>query len=151
LNILLDTDVVSLLAPERPPAPDALRGWIEENADRLFLSVVAVAEIERGICKLARSGQQRKARAIEAWFRSVVDAYAERVLPFDIEAARIAGAIDDAAIAKGFNVLFADVAIAATAARHDMAIATRNTRHFSPLGSRLFALPGFGAPTPPPS
>lgn len=141
MKILLDTDVVSLLAPERSPASDALRGWIGDNADRLFVSVVTVAEIERGVHKLMRTGQQRKARAIEGWFRAIVDFYGERVLPFDVEAARIAGRIDDEAVARGFNILFADVAIAATAARHDLAVATRNVRHFRPLGARLVELP----------
>ncbi len=141
MNILLDTDVISLLAPERAPAPDTFRQWIEERADHLFLSVVTVAEVERGIRKLTRTGQPRKARAIENWFTALAQSYGEHILPFDSEAAWIAGRIDDAAVASGFNILFADVAIAATATRHGMAVATRNARHFRPLGSRLVDLP----------
>ncbi|HMN70695.1 MAG TPA: PIN domain-containing protein [Rhodoblastus sp.] len=141
MNILLDTDVLSLLAPERPAAPPAMRHWIEEKGSSLFISVVTVAEIERGLRKLARMGRSRKAEIIRGWFSLVTDTYAERILPFDIEAARIAGRLDDLAAAKGFNMLFADVAIAATAARHDMAVATRNIRRFEPLGVRLAEMP----------
>ncbi len=118
-----------------------MRHWIEEKGSSLFISVVTVAEIERGLRKLARMGRSRKAEIIRGWFSLVTDTYAERILPFDIEAARIAGRLDDLAAAKGFNMLFADVAIAATAARHDMAVATRNIRRFEPLGVRLAEMP----------
>ena len=141
MRILLDTDVVSLLAPERSPVSSVFRNWVEENTDRLFLSVVTIAEVERGIRKLKRAGQQRKARAIESWFKAIVELYGDRVMPFDVEAAWIAGRLDDEATAKGFNILLADVAIAATAARHGMAVATRNARRFRPLGARLIELP----------
>lgn len=141
MNAILDTDVLSLLAPERPEPPVVLRRWIADRSDRLFISVVSVAEIERGIRKLTRTGKRRKAVAVRDWFSRVVETYEERILPFDLEAARIAGRLDDEATAKGFNILFADVAIAATAARHDMEVATCNVRHFEPLGARLAKLP----------
>ena len=56
------------------------------------------------------------------------------VLAFDVDLARIFGPLSDKAIASGRHPGFADVAIAATAAAHDLIIATRNVRHFMPLG-----------------
>jgi hypothetical protein len=60
--------------------------------------------------------------------------YGERILPFDVPAARIAGALSDVARSKGQAPGFADVAIAATAKRRGLTILTTNVRHFAPLG-----------------
>jgi toxin FitB len=60
--------------------------------------------------------------------------YADRVLPFDLTAARIAGALSDAAQAEGRHPGFADVAIAAIAKSRELLILTLNLRHFDPLG-----------------
>ena len=58
---------------------------------------------------------------------------ADCVLPFDIGAARIAGALTDRARAAGHAPGFADIAIAATAVNRDPTVLTRNLRHFEPL------------------
>lgn len=59
--------------------------------------------------------------------------YDERVLPFDVPAARIAGRLSDRARAKGLSPGFPDLAIAATAVAHRLSVLTRNVRHFAPL------------------
>ena len=69
--------------------------------------------------------------------------YADRVLPFDLTAARIAGALSDAAQAEGRHPGFADVAIAAIAKSRELAIVTLNLRHFAPSVSiHSIRLPG---------
>ncbi len=60
--------------------------------------------------------------------------YGNRILAFDVAAARVAGALSDLARSKGRPPGFADIVIAATAASHELTILTRNTRHFEPLG-----------------
>ena len=60
--------------------------------------------------------------------------YADRELGFDLPAARIAGALGDAARAGGRHPGFADVAIAAIAKSRGLIILTFNLRHFDPLG-----------------
>jgi predicted nucleic acid-binding protein len=60
--------------------------------------------------------------------------YSDRVLAFDLTAARIAGTLLDLAVAAGRHPGFPDVAIAATAKAHDLVVLTRNMRHFAPLG-----------------
>jgi len=59
--------------------------------------------------------------------------YGNRVLPFDVAAARIAGALSDRARSKGRSPGFPDLAIAATAIAYDLTVLTRNLRHFVPL------------------
>ncbi|WP_456714706.1 PIN domain-containing protein [Bradyrhizobium sp. USDA 4353] len=130
---LVDTNVISAAAPGRP-FPAALVDWMDAQSASLFISVVTVAEIEDGIAKLRREGATRKSADIAAWLETVVHLYADRILPFDIEAARIAGALTDRARGLGHAPGFADIIIAATARRHQLTILSRNLRHFEPLG-----------------
>ena len=103
------------------------------HSDSLFLSAVTVAEICDGIAKMRRTGSTARAAGLRAWFDLVLHLYAERVLPFDIAAARVAGALTDRARAAGRSPGFADIAIAATAASRGLVVLTRNLRHFGPL------------------
>lgn len=130
---LLDTSVLSALAPGRTPSPDLAR-WLRARTDRLFLPAIAVAEVEAGLAKLRRQGAAARAEALSAWLDAVLDAYGERVLPLDAAAARVAGRLSDAALAQGRHPGFADVAIAAIAQVHDLLLLTANARHFAPLG-----------------
>jgi predicted nucleic acid-binding protein len=54
-------------------------------------------------------------------------------LPFDSPTAEIAGSLADLARGRGYSPGFADIAIAATARRHDLTILSRNERHFAPI------------------
>ncbi len=107
---------------------------MDAQSGALFLSAVTIAEIEDGIAKARREGAARKADSLAAWLATVLHLYGERVLPFDVDAARIAGALSDRARGQGQAPGFADIIIAATASRHQLTILTRNMRHFEPLG-----------------
>ena len=107
---------------------------MDENSDRLFLSSITIAEIEAGIAKIGRQGSARKADRLKEWLETLLHLYADRVLAFDVPAARIAGRLSDGARAKGVSPGFPDLAIAATAVVHRLAVLTRNIRHFTPLG-----------------
>jgi toxin FitB len=96
-----------------------------------------VAEVEAGIARLRRIGTGPRADNLREWFDRVVEIYAERILPFDIAAARIAGAVGDSALAAGRHPGFADVAIAAIAKSRELVVATLNRRHFEPLGVEI--------------
>jgi predicted nucleic acid-binding protein len=134
---LLDTDALSAFAPGRHTIPPAAAGWFDNRADRLYLSVITAVEIETGIAKLFRTGATRRAGALRAWFERVMAVYADRILSFDLAAARIAGALGDAAEATGRHPGFADVAIAAIAKARELPVITLNRRHFEPLGVEI--------------
>jgi hypothetical protein len=131
---LLDTNVLSAFAPGKAALAPKVAVWFEEHTDELFLSVITAAEIEAGISKLHRTGSGRKADALRDWFERILRFYADRVLPFDLAAARIAGALDGIAQAEGRHPGFADIAIAAIATSGQLVILTLNLRHFDPLG-----------------
>ena len=132
---LVDTSVLSAFAPSRTETtPEALAEWFRKNGDRLYLSSISIAEIEKGIAKLRRAGAIKRADSLKGWLDSIETGYDDHVLPFDGKAARLAGQIDDAVTAKGRNPGLADIIIAATAKAHDLTILTANERHFEALG-----------------
>ncbi|BCH21618.1 PIN domain-containing protein [Mesorhizobium sp. L-8-3] len=133
---LLDTNVVSADAPaKRQVGPEAFAAWVREHGDQLYISTVTIAEIEAGIARADRIGATTKAERLRRWLAAVEHFYAGRILPFDVEAARYAGAILDRA--RAHDPGFEDIAIAATAAARGLTVLTANERHFTPLGVPL--------------
>ena len=130
---LVDTNVISVRAPARV-TPTEITVWMDAHSEKLFLSVVTIAEIEDGIAKAKREGAARKSRNLSAWLETVLHLYAARILPFNLATARLAGVLSDLARGQGHAPGFADIMIAATAQRHGLTILTRNLRHFEPLG-----------------
>ena len=132
---LLDTSVVSILAPGREDLmPARLRLWLQAHHEQLFLPCIAVAEMAQGIGKLRRAGGAKRADRLDQWLDGLLAAYQDRILPLDALAARLAGKISDAAIAQGSHPGFPDVAIAALAQNAGLLLLTCNLKHFQPLG-----------------
>jgi len=69
----------------------------------------------------------------------VLHLYSDRVLPFANPTAEIAGASADLGRGRGHSPGFADIAIAATAHRHDLTILSCNKRHFAPMDLAVVA------------
>ncbi len=99
--------------------------------------VVTAAEIRAGVAKAAREGAKRKAENLESWWDAIEFLYGDRILPLDLKAATIVGALADRAAAKGRAPGFADIAIAATAEARALVLLTRNTRHFDHICDRV--------------
>lgn len=127
---LLDTDVVSLLRrPDRHPAPAR---WLQgQRPADLFVSVVTLAEIERGLARQKRRNPAF-ARDLEAWMEQMAVSFADRIIGVDPAAARLWGRMSGDI--GHFNV---DLLIAATALVHGLTVVTRNVRHFEPTGVRV--------------
>ena len=98
---LVDTDVLSAGAPTKAVPAGALLGWMERNSGDLFVSVITIAEVDDGIARSARIGATAKAERLQTWLALVLHLYGERVLPFDLAAARLAGVLADRARALG--------------------------------------------------
>jgi hypothetical protein len=133
---LLDTNIVSQLAPDkdgRPKAPKALGEWLLRNADQLYLSALSVVEIKAGIEKLRRAGGEHRALDLDGWLDRILTMYGERILSLDADVAKIAGVLTEEARANGSHPGLSDVLIAATAQAHDHGLLTDNMRHFAPL------------------
>ena len=124
---LIDTDVLSALR-RRERSPDVVRWISDQRTTDLYLSVVSVGEIERGIVR-QRHRDPAFARVLAAWLDSVLALYGERILAVDLSTARRWGRRSGALDHKG-----ADLLIAATALEHGLTVVTRNVRHFEPTG-----------------
>ncbi|MBZ9657213.1 type II toxin-antitoxin system VapC family toxin [Phyllobacterium lublinensis] len=133
---LLDTNVISLLAPaaRRTEADEKVIEWIISRSEHLWLSVITAAEIEDGIANAARTGATRKSRHLEEWWGEVRHYYGNRILPLDLDTARIAGHMMTTARAAGISPGFEDIAIAATGKKNELTVLTVNERDFRPLG-----------------
>ena len=83
---LLDTDVLSALRKRKRHPEIAGRVELQRSAD-LYLSVVSVGEIERGIERQQRHDPVH-AHALAAWLDRVLALYGERILGVDLSAAR---------------------------------------------------------------
>ena len=128
--ILLDTNVVSEAIK---PAPDAaVRYWLDEqSAETLYLSSVTIAELTFGIGALPEG--RRKDR-LTAALEGVMAMFGERILPFDTRAARRYGDLAVRARAAGRGFPTPDGYIAAIAAAHDFAVASRDAAAFEAAG-----------------
>ena len=132
---LLDTNIISQLAPDRQSLSSEARLWLQAQGEarNLFLSAMTVAEIERGLRKLHRLGGIERARRLAAWLDMMTERFGDRVLPIDSIVARIAGVLQDDADSRGRNPGLADVLIAATAKAYGLKVVTLNIRHFEML------------------
>ena len=128
--ILLDTNVVSE-AMTREPHP-RVRAWLDaQAAETVFLSSITVAELLFGIGALP-AGKRKDALA--AALDDVLGVFAARVLPFDTSAARRYGDLAVRARAAGRGFPTPDGYIAAIAAAHGFAVASRDLSAFKAAG-----------------
>jgi toxin FitB len=124
---LLDTNVVSELR-RKHRNPDVVE-WVRSvPPDSLYLSVITIGEIAKGIAKLRRSGAkpaQRDADALQAWLDGLLAEYADRILPVTVPIATRWGRLCDA-----HPEVATDMLLAATALDAGLVVATRNVEHF---------------------
>ena len=132
---LIDTNVVSVLDPRRQVHSPSLVAWLVENGSLLFLSVVTIMELEAGVQKLQRTGQAERRNEIERLTATIMQRFEDRVLPVDVEVARLAARLAEAVHQQ--PVALPDLLIAATAQRHGLTLVTRNVRDFGRLGVPL--------------
>jgi predicted nucleic acid-binding protein len=125
VSYLIDTNVLSEARRRSPPAVDWLRAV---NPAEIFLSVITIGEIAKGIAMRERT-DPLAAAALGRWLNGLRDAYADRVLPID------------GAVATAWGQLMArrtlpvpDGLIAATARVHNLRLVTRNVGDFADTG-----------------
>jgi len=125
---LIDTVTLSELR-RRERDPTVVKWFERQRTTDLFLSVISIGEIERGIAR-QRGTDPGFAGALAAWLDRVLTLYGERIVPFDLRTARRWGALTAAALGNDSAVLM----IAATALEHGLPVVTRNVSDFEPTG-----------------
>ena len=131
---LLDTDVISenRKGDMANPGVRAVFADKSRNSIDVYLSVVTIGEMRRGVERIRHRGDDTQATRLGRWLKLVTTTFAESILPFDEETAHVWGRLR---VPNPENPL--DKQIAATALIHDLTVVTRNTGHFESTGARL--------------
>ena len=104
-----------------------MQNWLHNlSSFDVYLSVVTIGEIERGIIQQKRINPDF-ASDLQHWLDVILSRYEPRILPLSINIARRWGQLSGE-----LGHTSADLMIAATALEHNLTVATRNTRHFEP-------------------
>ena len=131
---LLDTCVISELTVKRPSA--RVMRWLEQQDEfSLFLSVITIGELHKGISKLPEG---RKRRRLQDWVEyDLAKRFTGRILDIDREIALRWGEVSASAEMAGRKVSVLDGLLAATALASGLTFVTRNTRDVEATGVPL--------------
>jgi predicted nucleic acid-binding protein len=128
---LVDTNIPSELTRKKPePAVEAFLK--QAGKDHVYMSVLSLGEIDKGIAVLPAS---RRRQDLEAWLEAEIRPwFAQRILPISAAIAERWGFLSAGGRLRGAPVAVVDGLSAATALENDLTLATRNSRDFADLG-----------------
>ena len=130
---LLDTNVISELAKRQPNA--GVMAFVKEARDiesPLYLSVLTIGEIYKGIAKLIRYKDHQQAGRLRQWQEQITMDFADSLLPIDADTTVIWGEV----LAATDDTNAIDKLIAATALQYDLTLVTRNIDHVLVTGAK---------------
>ena len=131
---LLDTNVVSEFRKKSKmnAGVKAFFKQVARDESALYLSVVTVGELRRGIELIRHRGDEKQAAQLESWLTRLHEEYEQNILPFGCEEAQLWGKLR---VPRHENAL--DKQIAATALIYGLTMVTRNVKDFSETGVKL--------------
>ena len=134
MKYLLDTCTISELVKSRPNRK--VVKWIEEcDEDSIFLSVLTVGEIQKGISKLEDERRQVK---IQRWLDSDLKTrFTDRIISVSEDVALTWGILEGESESKGQPIPVIDVLIGATALAYNLTVVTRNIDDIVQTGARV--------------
>ncbi|MBT1074295.1 type II toxin-antitoxin system VapC family toxin [Geobacter grbiciae] len=135
MKFLLDTCLISELVKKEPST--SVIDWLDQcDEQTLFLSVLTLGELQKGISKLSAG---RKRDELQAWAEFDLTARFEgRILDLDRETAVAWGRLIGEAEREGIRLPVMDALIAATAAVHGLVVVTRNVKDMERCRARVF-------------
>lgn len=133
VGVLLDTCVLSEL--RHPQGEHHVRQRVGEfETEALHVSAITLGEVAKGVALLADG---RRKEELASWLLELEQHYAGRVLPVDLDVARIWGEVTARAQKQGIQIPILDGLVAATALAHGLHIMTHNTKHFAATGALI--------------
>ena len=131
---LLDTNVISECRKQNDANVGVSRFMAQAKRDAapIYISVITLGELRRGIDKIRYRGDRPQAALLESWLADVNSQYQQTVLTFDSACADTWGRLR---VPHAQNSI--DKQIAATALVHDLTLVTRNTKDFIDTGVKL--------------
>ena len=130
MNFLLDTNAVSEWVKPRPNA--GLIRWMESaDEDRIFLSVISLAELRYGIERMPVGSRRTR---LEHWLRAELPLrFERRIISVDERVAEAWGKTVSHSKGLGHTIGVMDAFLSATAEIHHLTLVTRNTSDFPML------------------
>ncbi|MGO9088501.1 MAG: type II toxin-antitoxin system VapC family toxin [Candidatus Sulfotelmatobacter sp.] len=127
MNFLLDTNAVSEWVKPRPD-PGLIR-WMESaDEDRVFLSVISLAELRYGVERMPAGARRNR---LEQWLRDELPLrFERRILPVGNAVAEAWGRTVSRSQALGHPMSVMDAFLSATAEVHHLTLVTRNVTDF---------------------
>ncbi len=134
MNYLFDTNVLSELTVKNPDANVVT--WVENiDQENIFLSVVAIGELKKGIEKLPGS---RKKKDLLSWLENdLLVRFEEHIIPLDLPVMLAWGTMVAELEKAGTPLPAIDSLLAASASQRGLTLVTRNTKDFEPAGIPL--------------
>ena len=129
MSWLLDTCALSEYA-KKAPATEVIAWLDEQDEASLFISVITLGEIEKGILKL-RASDPRRSQKLTAWLGKVEQRFAGRILPLDAAALHVWAQIAALSELAGQPLPVMDGLLMATAQCHGLTVVTRNVQDFA--------------------
>jgi predicted nucleic acid-binding protein len=132
---LIDTNVISELRKRKSANPNVVAFFSEaaQKQTPMFLSVITVGELRRGVDLIRYRGDRVQAELLEDWLNKLLLEFGDFILPFDKAAAQVWGKLR---VPHPENPL--DKQIAATALVHGLIVVTRNQKDFMGTGVEVF-------------
>jgi toxin FitB len=131
VGYLLDTNILSETRKMRPD--EGVTAFLAgADAKKIFISVLTLGELHKGV-EAKRRVDAVAADRLELWVRTIEEAFVSRVVPLDMDAARLWGRLS---VTRPLPVI--DALIAATALTRSLTLVTRNTRDVETTGVSLF-------------
>jgi toxin FitB len=132
--LIVDTNVISEVAKPRP-SPQVIAFLHETDEDRLFISVVTLGELRRGVA-LKTDGRAKS--VLDAWLRvDLVERFSGRIVDITAAVANTWGELMADAKLRGIGLHAIDGLLAATPRTHNQTLVTRNIKDFTPFGLPL--------------
>jgi len=131
---LVDTNVISE-ARKKSKANTGVRAFFKqaiEDETRIFISVVTVGELRRGVESIRYRGDVRQANQLEKWLENLMAEYQDHILDINQDIAQLWGRLR---APHPENAL--DKQIAATALIYELTVVTRNHKDFVKTGVRV--------------
>jgi tRNA(fMet)-specific endonuclease VapC len=131
MKYLLDTCVISELIAKSPN--QKVIDWVDQLEEmQIYLSVVTIGEICKGIAKLTDS--QRKNELTHWLHQELLARFADRILPIDVEVMLTWGELTGNLERTGKKMPAVDSLIAAIALQNQLHLVTRNEADFREAG-----------------